>query len=74
MVIVVRGILVSVDLRTPSDVQTLHREHPVIICCVIEPALHHGIVGKLFQHLHSLALSARLVESCGGRREGREET
>lgn len=49
---------------TSSDVQTLHRQHPVIVPCIVKSVLHHCIVGKLLQDFHSFILSACLVKCC----------
>lgn len=47
---------------TSSNVQALHGKHPVIVPCVIEPVLHHCIVGKLLQDLHSFILAPGLMK------------
>lgn len=47
---------------TSSDVQTLHRQHPVIVPCIVEPVLHHCIVGKLLEDFNGFVLSPCLVK------------
>lgn len=60
----------KVDL-TSGDVHTLHGQHPVIVACIVEPVLHHCIVGKLLQDFNGLVLSPGLVECCAGRESER---
>lgn len=54
-----------VDVRrglTSGDVQTLHRQHPVVVAGVTEAVLHHGVVGELFGDFHGVVLSPGLVK------------
>lgn len=44
--------------RILSYIEALHGQHPVIIGSVIKPALCHGIVCELLQHLDCFSLSS----------------
>lgn len=47
---------------TSGNVQTLHRQHPIIVPCIVEPVFHHCIVGQLLQDFHSFVLSPCLMK------------
>lgn len=47
---------------TSGDVQALHGQHPVVVARIVEPVLHHGIVGKLLQDFDGFVLPPGFVE------------
>lgn len=49
-------------LITSGDVQALHGQHPVVVARVVEPVLHHSILGELLQDFDGFVLPSGFVE------------